>query len=144
MKQELQNKLYKDFPCLFRGRFLGIYESCMPFGLEVGDGWFDIIHDLGGKLLDSDPLAMAVQVKEKFGTLRFYMASGGVSIRGEKVILHAERLSEKTCEVCSHPGWIHNSTGWLLTLCDKCHEEREETKRQCELHHLKREEEKAK
>jgi len=143
MKKGLQSKLYKDFPCLFRGRFLSIYDSAMPSGLEVGDGWFNIIYDLGGKLLDSDPLAMAAQVKEKFGTLRFYMDIG-VSDIGAEAILHAERLSENTCEVCSNHGWIHNSTGWLTTLCDECFEEREETKRLCNLHQLKKAEEKAK
>jgi len=143
MNHELQSKLYKDFPCLFRGRFLSTYESAMTWGLMVGDGWYDIIYELSGKLLDSDPLAMAGQVKEKFGTLRFYMESG-VSDIGGKAIAHTERLSAKTCEACGLPGWIHNSTGWMITLCDWCYEEREETRRLCDLHHLKKAEAKAK
>lgn len=137
MKNELQARLYKEFPCLFRGRFLPADESSMAFGLMVGDGWFNIIYELGGKLLDSDPLAMAAQVKEKFGTLRFYMA-GGVSDKGWGEISHAEKLSMKICEVCGHHGWIHNSTGWMITLCDEHYEEREEYKRQYDIHHLQK------
>lgn len=43
MKQELQDELFKKYPKLFGQRKLTIYESCMPFGIECGTGWYNII-----------------------------------------------------------------------------------------------------
>jgi hypothetical protein len=43
MNQELENKLYKDFPDLFQEHKLDMYQTCMCWGLECGDGWEPII-----------------------------------------------------------------------------------------------------
>lgn len=43
MKQELQDELFKKYPKLFGQRKLSIYESCMPWGIECGTGWYTII-----------------------------------------------------------------------------------------------------
>lgn len=45
MKQELQDELFKKYPKLFAQRNLSIMESCMPFGIECGTGWYTIIHN---------------------------------------------------------------------------------------------------
>ena len=42
-------------------------------------------------------------------------------------ISEAEQLSYKTCEHCGDPG-ERRPGGWLQTLCDNCHEEKEEKK----------------
>jgi hypothetical protein len=57
-----------------------------------------------------------VQVKEKFGTLRFYC--GGTEAIGKYVRL-AERLSSVTCEDCGKLGKA-NDSGWIRTQCDAC------------------------
>jgi len=58
----------------------------------------------------------AVQVKEKYGTLRFYM---NYSINEmEDLIQIAEDKSAVTCEVCGEPGELRNH-GWLFTFCDR-------------------------
>lgn len=54
------------------------------------------------------------QVKEKFGTLRFY---SGVTDDIQKYIYLAERLSEVTCEVCGKPGELQSPRGWYSTVC---------------------------
>jgi len=59
----------------------------------------------------------ASQVKEKFGTLRFYMTTGSNEMYN--LIDEAEKESAKTCEFCGKPGKLR-SGGWLLTLCDEC------------------------
>ncbi len=60
---------------------------------------------------------MAVQVKEKFGGLRFYYSGGDSSyIRG--VVDMAEQMSYRTCEVCGAPG-KSNGGPYVRTLCDK-------------------------
>jgi len=44
MKEELEHKLFKRFPLLFRGRHLSLKQNLMAFGIETGDGWYDIIY----------------------------------------------------------------------------------------------------
>lgn len=57
----------------------------------------------------------ATQVKEKYGTLRFYT---NYSTRiMDKLINHAEYQSEKTCELCGEEGEL-SGYGWLTTLCE--------------------------
>lgn len=46
MNGELQEKLYTDFPELFQEHKLNMYESCMHWGLECGDGWEPIIRHM--------------------------------------------------------------------------------------------------
>jgi len=58
---------------------------------------------------------VAVQVKEKFGTLRFYYDGGDRYIDG--LVNMAESMSAVTCEVCGNPGKIRTG-GWVRTLCD--------------------------
>jgi len=59
---------------------------------------------------------VAIQVKEKFGTLRFYANGGDQYTDG--LIAMAESMSSITCEICGHPGKIRHS-GWLKSLCDE-------------------------
>jgi hypothetical protein len=63
----------------------------------------------------------AVQVKEKFGGLRFYMTYYVEEI--EKLIDEAESKSYQTCERCGAPGKSREG-GWILTLCDECEEKK--------------------
>lgn len=59
---------------------------------------------------------VAIQVKEKFGGLRFYYSGGDEYIRGlEKM---AEAMSYRTCEKCGAPG-KPTEGGWIRTLCDE-------------------------
>lgn len=57
----------------------------------------------------------ADQVKEKFGTLRFYSIGGADYTQG--LIDMAEGLSSRTCEVCGAPGRQTVDGRWILTLC---------------------------
>ena len=57
-----------------------------------------------------------LQIKEKFGGLRFYIAEGSDEMYN--LIDEAEAKSMKTCQICGEPGktiWHH---GWLTTLCE--------------------------
>lgn len=131
MKHELELLLKTKYPLLFRdlhNEKASMNSTCMVWGLECGDGWFNILDELGSKL---EPLIAnlvkdkpelgeaytAIQVKEKFGGLRFYM--NGTTDEIEELISEAEDLSYKTCEKCGSPGKA-NATGWISTLCDKC------------------------
>ena len=54
------------------------------------------------------------QVKEKFGTLRFYYSGGDDYIRG--MVSMAESMSGVTCEECGKPG-TQTPGGWIKTVC---------------------------
>lgn len=128
MKMELDNKLVKAFPNLYRDRYSNMQSTAMCWGFECGEGWFQLIWDLSEKLEsliikfkeenpDCEFLPAAVQVKEKFGGLRFYMTSATDEMY--ELISEAESKAEQTCERCGAPGTA-NSDGWITTLCDSC------------------------
>lgn len=60
---------------------------------------------------------VAVQVKEKFGQLRFYLSSESDEM--SEYIREAEDRSAITCEECGEPGITRTDLSWHLTLCDK-------------------------
>lgn len=66
------------------------------------------------KLTDTVPQVVATQIKEKFGTLRFYYTGGDDYIDG--LVRMAESMSAVTCETCGNPGERHGG-GWVTTLC---------------------------
>ncbi len=117
MKEDLADKLIKDFPYL--------YESGdSSFHFECGDGWYELIRQLSEKLYpfilkareeQADIYPKASQVKEKFGGLRFYMS---VSTEEMDDIIDAyEEISEDICEVCGKPGSINYFDRWLSARC---------------------------
>ena len=58
-----------------------------------------------------------VQVKEKYGTLRYYTNGHNDAI--EKLISKAEAQSAKTCEQCGKKGKMRIG-GWYRVLCNEC------------------------
>lgn len=90
----------------------------------VGPGWVPLLLELTGKLFFLGWDGKLAQVKEKFGTLRFYFANNIPGIAGEiawDLVAHAEMLSEQTCEACGGYGKLRG-VGWLKTRCDECWE----------------------
>ena len=137
MKQEYDTYLCTTFPKMFVNRYKPMTETTMCWGFECGDGWFNIINQLCANIqhhidwrnrkneLDpTQPIVSQVtvdQVKEKFGTLRFYYTGGDDYIDG--LVSMAESMSGVTCEECGNPGSTVGR-GWLTTLCEKHAEER--------------------
>ena len=93
------------------------------FSHMVGPGWLPILEDLCVKLFKLGWDGGIDQVKEKFGTLRFYwtnnIADELLSEIAEDVVDWAEQCTSWTCETCGSYGQ-KNSDGWILTLCDPC------------------------
>lgn len=56
-----------------------------------------------------------LQIKEKFGGLRFYYQGGDAEVHG--MVTMAEAWAGFSCEVCGERGERRNS-GWIRTLCD--------------------------
>ncbi len=81
------------------------------------DEWVDYSMKQGlSEVPDPIEQVVALQVKEKFGGLRFYVHGGNEYILG--MIRMTERLSMATCEVCGNPG-LRRSGNWISTLCDE-------------------------
>lgn len=106
MKNELDDLLFQRYPAIFARRNLSPEDSCMVRGIECGDGWFDLIDALCEVLQfatdhSGAPQIEAVQVKEKFGTLRFYCRNSSDEQCG--MINMAVSLSGRICEECGAP-----------------------------------------
>ena len=116
MTKITENYLVKTFPDLYKGIHMPPTENLMWFGFECGDGWYDILYKLSKALTDLDEGVVAAQVKEKYGTLRFYILFG--SDKAFDLIEAAEEESKKICEVCGAVGSLKERGYWLKTLCD--------------------------
>lgn len=82
---------------------------------SVGSGWSKLIKDLVDDLFVLGWNGEVLQVKEKFGGLRFYINYGSDKVFDRIDV--AENESLKICEECGNPGKQRN-TGWIKTLCD--------------------------
>lgn len=91
------------------------------FGIECGKGWMSLVEPLyiectrhGGTIL---------QIKEKFGGLRFYYSPGMGNFddpfwqQFQTKVDKAESDSYTICEDCGKPG-VRRMNGWIRTLCD--------------------------
>jgi len=88
------------------------------FDGTVGPGWIPILDRLAEDLIKMGWDRDLHQVKEKFGTLRFYV--GAETDEMNKRINQAEDETAVTCEECGKPGTLHGK-GWVVTNCDECY-----------------------
>ena len=118
MNSDLTNKLKTKYPKLLEN-----IER-----LDCGDGWYNLINcacHIIQHHVDSNQATnpeyqqvTAVQIKEKFGTLRFYCR--GTTEYTEGVIDFAETMSGKVCEFTGNVGSLHRSpTGWMHTVSEE-------------------------
>jgi hypothetical protein len=123
MRKELEQKLVGRWPTWFNVKGDFRYTG-MTLGFQHGDDWFDILWRLCG---DLEPLVAelekqtgrqfeVLQVKEKFGGLRFYVNHANDGIRQR--IQTAKGESFDTCEICGKPGELRESR-WIRTLCEE-------------------------
>lgn len=90
-----------------------------PVNFECYSGWYKLINDLSkklNKLCKENDDCYPTQIKEKYGTLRFYMSSGTEEMYD--LIEKAEDASEKICEICGEPGRLMSKFRWLFTRCE--------------------------
>lgn len=180
MNEKLDELLCQRYPKMMVNRDKSMMETCMCWGFECGDGWFNILNQLMGNIqhhidwkekqhnwavkynemaqagksgnaelfadlvakeyadrstINTDyirkqceemiknplhdvpkaiPQVTLDQVKEKFGTLRFYYTGGDDYIDG--MVTMAESMSGVTCEECGLPG-TQTQGGWIKTAC---------------------------
>ena len=125
MKDRWQQNIFDAAPTLYKQSHWPMPKTCMCWGITCGDGWHDIILDLS---IELEPYAKshglhAVQVKEKFGGLRFNcIGYPDFGSDAREVVLGLIRKacseSARTCETCGAPG-REREFSWIKTLCDK-------------------------
>lgn len=87
--------------------------------LCVGAGWSSLIDKIYDRLPED---AYILQIKEKFGGLRFYVHT---AMNIMDFVAEVEEESYTICEKCGKPGKLREN-GWILTLCDECDKERKD------------------
>ena len=106
MNELLQQKLFEDFPEIYRkGEFP---EYPFFFGFECDDGWFDLLYEMSksikNTMIESDEIIVN-QVKEKFGGLRFYYF-----FRSKKEITFVDKII-----YFNLPQWVNRITKFKLS-----------------------------
>jgi hypothetical protein len=123
MSPDLEHRLIDRWPTWFDTDG-DVQRTLMPFGFQVRDGWFHLVWALCEGL---EPLVAeyeketsqsfeVLQVKEKFGGLRFYVNGGSTAIWDRIAAAEAESL--RTCEQCGKLGRLRPNP-YLRTLCDE-------------------------
>ena len=113
---KFQERVERRFPKMFAKNY---------GGFEIRSGWLTLVeilcesienHRLYKQKYGDDVFEPVVveQIKEKFGTLRFYYSGGDEYING--LVAMAEAISGKTCDVCGGPGRL-TGKNWLATRC---------------------------
>lgn len=139
-REKFEKELIEAFPLFWRKIGCTQSDSYYP-NANVGSGWFGILWDCCAAiekelntikyLYPVEYLPFPSQIKEKFGTLRFYYDSPeelpeSIDRSLEAAIVEAEHCSATTCELCGKAGKIRGKTlsgkriGWIKTLCNNC------------------------
>ncbi len=136
MKAELENKLIEKYPDLFRDRHKSPKETLICFGCECGDGWFDILDNLCGYIVnvqrcrsyylatkdgkDIDfhcPDVVFDQIKEKYGTLRVYWHFDSSSY--QEIAPKVKDVEDLTKYVSKYSDTIENAIDFCEYLSSK-------------------------
>ena len=130
MKHELELELVQKYPKILRDYKGDPMQTCMSWGMECDDGWFNFLDECMAKLKyfcelcstpDNEVYVTARQIKEKYGRLCFYYDVDGADELQysiiEDIINEAERQSERTCEISGERGEPCHRGGWCKTLC---------------------------
>jgi hypothetical protein len=91
----------------------------------VGEGWWPLVQEASDALDREVPGWEPIQIKEKFGLLRFYVKAGTADPSEETmrkmslIVDSASFRSGQTCETCGEPGRRRTKMSWEQTLCDE-------------------------
>lgn len=136
MREDLELKLQEEFPFMRQNHVPEERNLYRSWGCECSSGWYGLIHDCCKEIMEKyeeygvEIDFVPAQIKEKFGTLRFYYGyedapcgiaafdciGNGTSIRFAQeagvdernklrkeiaeIVRKAEKRSETTCECC--------------------------------------------
>jgi len=102
-------------------------KSCLFWGFQIPKGWNTLLENLFEEISKTNPPDefMILQIKSKFGGLRFYVYGSTNEI--DEIIQKYEEKSFSTCEICGKSPASPTETRWITTLCDDCHAKKENT-----------------
>ena len=152
MKKELELELYNIDPIFFEEAIacekgeLNEMTSCMAFGCECGDGWYEPLKNLAYKTKLLNDIAknynfkfICEQLKEKWGECTIYY--GTKSIDNTKDIIKNDILNKifrdvidacrnecwNICEICGDKqnfrgDNIITTSGYISRICKKCND----------------------
>lgn len=139
MNKHLEKYFIETYPKIFSEMYGPVDKTCMHWGITCGDGWFNLLNALCYKIqsridkraddlkngyvihgdFDLIPQVVAKQIKEKFGTLRFYYHGGDETI--DNYVEMAAAMSAFICEECGISDLsLGQTTNWIRNLCPKC------------------------
>jgi hypothetical protein len=106
----------------FTQYFIDKYSKNIPYGfyIECGEGWKELLEKAFEIIKDKD--IQVAQIKEKFGTLRFYTEPHNYDIQTE--IYKIEDESASVCESCGSRENVTREGSWIKTFCKSCREKR--------------------
>lgn len=88
--------------------------------IQVDEGWYQLVIDCDRELSLFDPNYKIIQVKEKFGELRYYVKPSETCYEPRRlhdIISKYEEIAARTCEATGKPGVLMKSIGgWYKTL----------------------------
>ena len=144
MKVELDERLVSKYLSIFPRYGGDPRDTCLAFGIECGDGWFDLLDKLCGVIKHEVEFmnriwpqlkfrCEAEQVKEKYGILRFYIhfyyepnlpsedmerVNASMARIGGAITM-AEAMSSKICETCGEKSTLSNDI-FPKNECNAC------------------------
>lgn len=149
--EEFDKYMCETYPIMFQERNKSIQESCMAWGFNIGKGWYYILDNACQKLQaiwnKTNIQVVFTQIKEKFGTARFYytidanqaitfVVNGGIgqtipmSQEQQKIwcniiddiVSDAENTTVHTCSECGEHHYEEKPTTgyWIHDTCNKC------------------------
>lgn len=137
-KEEFDKYMCSTYPDLFRDRNKPMSETCMCWGFDVGNGWYDLLDNLCKELKEIENLTgieiIVDQVKEKLGGLRFYTTPFFTNAKitdPEKqkmwcdIIYGAiDRVENRSYTICASCGEFYSGQitvgHWIYDICEKC------------------------
>jgi hypothetical protein len=97
------------------------------YGIACGEGWIPLIDECAEELCEVDPQEEIkfVQIKEKFGSLRFYIwvdmkDAKELYTKAREIIQKYEMEASTTCEQCNKPSNLQTINGYMYNVCDSC------------------------
>lgn len=130
MRAELEKMLADEFPFMRRGLSAkdqkeqcgGVHDIYSAWGLEMDDGWFQLIWDMCAEITEAyqaagEPIDIVVdQAKEKWGTLRFYWRP-----QNQKIMLHAFDSMGGGPSIRVRPGFsdVHQKVAEIVSKYEK-------------------------
>ena len=103
--------------------------------IECDSGWYPLILELNKRLNQINPTHRILQIKEKFGSLRYYFELPQVRSNApaserklreqqyadmQELVKQYEYFSSITCECCGDRGEFRAKNYWYKTLCESC------------------------